>query len=237
MLDSEIPMPAVPLPETASSILPSQSEYLVTKVDTSMPLLWHWGEIDTKIMIEPRIGGRVRNDGQDPPPGMNEVVAMNGLPIPSYSVVSRTYWKNAGGITIAPNDKREYDTSYTHGVSTTDTTSWSAALSVQDGGFEAKLSESFSQSITVNSSETKEWKDTIVGDPNRYTNFNLWIPVVELVVLDNYGLLVVTRHEDRTAILGIPEIPFARQEAGIILLSTIWTMPIDHPFESKKWFS
>ena len=236
MLVQNVAMPDVPQPDSANWVPPSQSEYKVLNTDTSMDLLWRWGQ-DSIVMIEPKIGGQVIESNAVPDIAKRTVIALNGLPIPVYSVVSRTYWKNAGGWTIAPGDNYECDTSYTIGVSTTDTSSWSAEVGAKDGGFEAKISESFSHSVTLSDSKTIEYKNVVNGDPKLYTNFTLWLPVLEIVVLDDKGAPLVTRHEDRTALLR-SRMPFlADQQAGIVLLSTVWTMPLNHPTESKGLFA
>ena len=114
-------------------------------------------------------------------------------PARQYTLTLRRYWRQVPGTytLVLPGGafKKTFTTS--HGISTTDSQSLSAELGVEGGGLSAKISATFSHSVTV-SDATQESSEFSAGEPppNSQRVWIIWQLVEEIVALDSNGAVI-----------------------------------------------
>jgi hypothetical protein len=168
-----IPVPPIPKPANADDTPDSPSASIIVATnDATKLLLWYnskhssdEGWVDSTHEIGPWY---------------------SGLP-PNYQLQYRRYWqlldyqRMGGGVSF---DKT---VSVTNGVSTTDAVSMSAELGIVEDGLSAKLSTTFSHSVTVSESQTVSYTWQATGAPGKITVFILWQLCEEFIAVDESG--------------------------------------------------
>jgi hypothetical protein len=113
----------------------------------------------------------------------------------------RQYWRQvpATYTHVFPGDGYTKSYSVSHGVSTTDSQTLSAELGIAVEGLSAKLSTSFSHSVTVTDETTEQTSYTVGAPATGIRVWVLWQLIQEIVALDPSGNVLprVVKDHDR----------------------------------------
>lgn len=112
-----------------------------------------------------------------------------------YTLTMRQYWRQVDGsyTRLPEGNSMSISVTKTYGISTTDSQTLSAELGVEGGGLSAKVTATFSHSVTT-TQETSETKEVIVQPPaaGMIRVWLAWQLVNEIVALDASGNIIPT---------------------------------------------
>lgn len=200
------PLPSLPTfssldddgPDTSSpAVVATTTDRLLLFADSDNSSNWAW-VADTPGVTNP-LGPAVLAD------------YWGGSSQPQYTLTLRHFWQKVDGSYTRVNPGATFTQSVTQtsGISTTDESSLAAELSVGTDGLSAKITATFSHSVTV-SQETSITKTYTVGapDPGLVRAWALYQLMDEIVALDASGnvIPVDAGHGD---VSWVPQLPFA----------------------------
>lgn len=180
-----------PFPELTSlnQELPQQTDPVVIGTSSERLYLFANSDNSSKSAWVPDIPGEPGR-----PPFVPILLSYwDGKPPIDYTLTLRQFWRQVPSTYTHVPQGGGFEKTYTtlHGVSTTDTQTISAELGVEAGGLSAKLSATFSHSVTVTDEKTEETKFTVGSpEPGFERVWVMWQLIDEVVALDPAGNVI-----------------------------------------------
>jgi hypothetical protein len=186
-----LPLDLPPFPEITSLIqeLPKQTEPVVVRTSQLRLYLWANSDNSSKNAWVPDVP---RQHGL--PPWLPVLLKYwdNGTPI-EYTLTMRHFWRQVPHTFTHILPGGQFHKTYTtsHGISTTDSHSISAEMGVEAGGLGAKISATFSHSVTVSDEKAEQTQFSAGAPKDGHTRvWVLWQLIDEIVALDPAGNVI-----------------------------------------------
>jgi hypothetical protein len=200
------PLPPFPPITSLMSQLPQQSDPIIISTSSDRLALWANSDNSSRMFYVADVPGTVlktspsvlRNYWGDGPPR-------------TYQLTLRRYWRQVPGTytLVQPGGSFSKQYTTTHGTSTTDTQTLSAELDVGTSDLGAKISASFSHSVTI---EDQQSEQTTFGAGAPAQGFQrvwiIWQLVEELVALTPDGKVLAPSDGREGDIFWINGFPF-----------------------------
>jgi hypothetical protein len=119
----------------------------------------------------------------------------DGNPAADYTLTHRQFWRQVNGsyTRLPPGNSQEVTYTKTVGISETDSETISAEMGVDTGSLSAKLSATFSHSVTTSAEQSETKKESVAApDKGMIRVWMAWQLCDEIVALDRNGNLIPT---------------------------------------------
>lgn len=146
-------LPDVPIIASLNWAPPAESDRIVLEVSNERLLIWANSDnsgTEEFVFDQPQ---------QDPGPLVTTGYLVNywdGQPEPAYTLTHRQFWRLVHYTNLPEGNSQSIKYSQTTGISETDSESLSAEMGASAGGLSAKISATFSHSITTSNEDTQE---------------------------------------------------------------------------------
>ena len=165
-------LPPIPKPQNADDMPPQTSEKILVATNPNERLYLRYDDSNDYVSVK---------DLQEAVKVFNGNISPS---LPEYTLAYKRYWQMADFQRIEGPQTFDYSASTTEGMSETDSQTFSAELGVSVQGLSAKLSATFSRSITVSSESSVTHSYRIEVPAGKVGVWLLWQLIDEVVAVD-----------------------------------------------------